>query len=198
MKTRAEITAELKSIVKSDKNRWLETAFDRAINTALFALSESRPITMDAEITLISGTRRYDVPADLLHYIGTDWGVNSDIEPWDLAFPGVVPRIFLSNTPTGRCLEFSVAPNAKHLRVYGSTFSYWYAVAHELTETVFTVRDDDYDLFITRAMAALMKELVASNVSSPIQLHRGMGSLPNSATPVTAHKELMALYNEMR
>lgn len=196
MRTRTEVVADLKSIVKTDRQKWSDVAFERAIDAALSAFADARPLTGTDSLLLVAGQRHYPVPACFIRYLGTDWILAAaSIKPWDDSFPGVTPRIFDAITPSGRVIEFSPPPSAKHLAAYGAEFVYYYSAKHVLTDDDCSIRDGDYDLFVTRALVSLMRDLMAAHVTEPVTLHRGMGAnAPTSATASVVFEKLMDAY----
>lgn len=192
MINRAAVIEDLKAIVKTDRTKWSETAFERAVDAALSAFSDARPLTATASLLLIAGQRHYPAPADMRRYIGTDWTFAGNIRPWDDGFPGVTPRIYDVVTASGRVIEFFPAPTSKHLTAYGHEFEYYYSAKHVMTNTDSSIRDEDYDLFVTRCLISLMRDLMVAHVTDPVQMHRGMGSsTPTSATASVIFNTLM-------
>lgn len=197
MITRSSLIESLTNIVKSDKNRWKSESFERAVSAAIVTLSRDKPLLDTAELVLIAGQRRYALPSDALAYISSDWGRDSQLEAWDTMYPGVMPRIYNERRKSGSQITFSVSPSSKHIAAYGSRFVYEYSVLHEITEELNTIATEDEELFFTAALIVLIQELVAANVSTPIQLHRGMGSTPSNSTPVATHRALVLRYKEL-
>ncbi|OQX16146.1 MAG: hypothetical protein BWK73_04595 [Thiothrix lacustris] len=194
MKTREEVIGELQAIVQTDRHQWKVFAFERAIDAALTAFNRDRPLVATADCELRAGRSSYAADDCLIRYLGSDWGCIENIQPYDPRFPGALPRVHTVRKTSGMALAFTPAPTHKHIAAYGSHYDYWYAVSHVLTADDCSIANNDYDLFITRALASLMRDLIAANVTDPIQLHRGMGSLPNSATPLAAYEALMSSY----
>ncbi len=200
MKTRAEVIQDLQDIVQTDRHRWKESAFPRALTAAIMAFNRDRPLTATDVFDLREGKGHYLAPDCLIRYCGTYWGTIPELQPYDPRYPGATPRIHAIRKTAGMAIEFSPAPNYKHIHVYGSYFEYWYAVSHVLTDDDCSIVDDDYDLFITRALAALMRDLMTAQVTDPVQLHRGMGSqavqMAKENTPAATYTLLMQAYEE--
>lgn len=202
MKTRSEVIADLQSIVQSDRYRWSDAAWARAISAALMAFNKDKPLVMTGSLTLKERKGLYAANDCLIRYLGSYWGNEPNVPQWDRAYPGALPRVMTVKTGAGMCIQFIPAPNPKHIALYGAEFEYLYAVSHVLTDDDCSVESNDYDLFITRALAALMRDLIAANVTEPIQLHRGLGggaangSSSNANTPLAAYQALMAAYKE--
>lgn len=197
MKTRSEVITELQEIVQTDRQRWKVTAFPRAITAALTAFNRDRPLIASSALELRAGKAIYAADDCLIRYLGSYWGIEDPpIPTWEQLYPGSLPRVVAIRSTSGMCLQFIPAPSYKHIVLYGRHFEYLYSVGHVLTDDDCSITDDDYDAFITRALAALMRDLVASGVSEPVQIHRGMGSMPNSATPKAAYDALMQAYND--
>lgn len=200
MKTRTEVIQDLQGIVQTDRHRWKDTAFPRAISAALTAFNKDRPLTATDEFELRAGKGHYLAPDCLIRYCGTYWGTIPELQPYDPRYPGATPRIHTIRKTAGMVVEFSPAPNYKHIQAYGKHFEYWYAVSHVVSDDDCSITDDDYDLFITRALAALMRDLMTANVTDPVQLHRGMGSqavqVARENTPAMVYAALMQAYQE--
>ena len=195
--TRTEIIQDLQDIVQTDRHRWKVTAFARAISAALTAFNKDRPLTATGNISLRAGKGLYAADDCLIRYLGSYWALEEPRTPtWSDDYHGALPRIHAIRTAHGMAIQFMPPPGAKLINLYGREFEYLYSVGHVLSDDDCSIRADDIDLFMTRALAALMKELVASNVTDPIQLHKGLGSLPNSATPLAAYEALMKAYQE--
>ena len=193
---RADIIDELRAIVTTDRQVWADSAFDRALKVALNAFNADYPCTATASLILIANKSAYPLPADLVRYLGTYWGEHPPFKPWDESYHGPLPRIYQQRNHLAPYLVFSPAPTCQHLGVYGDQFEYWYSIAHVLTDSECTIPAQEYDRFITRALASLMRDLIASNVTEPVQLHHGMGSIPNGATPLAAFGALMQAYKD--
>lgn len=196
MKTRQEVIEDLQDIVQTDRHQWKASAWPRAISAALTAFNRDRPLVATAYCTLVAGRSSYVADDCLIRYLGSDWGCLERIPAYDPRYPGALPRVNTVRKTSGMALEFVPAPTYQHIAAYGSHYDYWYAVSHVLSDDDCSIADNDYDLFMTRALASLMRDLIAANVTEPVQLHRGMGSLPNSATPLAAYEALMAAYQE--
>jgi hypothetical protein len=197
---RAEFIADLQSIVVTDRQRWKDAAFERAINAALRDLSDARPLSGSDSVMLQSGLAAYPVRDCVLDYKSSQWGQWPSLEPWDANWPGPSPRVFLSKNLAGKYLEFSPAPSAAQIRVYGSAFVYQYNVLHVLTDEDCTVADADSGLLRTRALAELMKELMTAGVTNSVQMNRGAPGggafAPNNGAPSTIYDALMRAYRE--
>ena len=205
MITATAITEDLQAIVESDRHKWKTGAFSRAIKVGLRALSDSRPLMMTGTLPLVANVAVYTAPSGLIEYMGSDWGNKQAGQPWDSNFGGARPRINALMTPVeddsattySRALHFTPAPTAKQLACWGSTFSYRYSTTHVLSDEVSSLHDSDYDLLLTRCLASLMRELMSANTTDPVQLHRGMGSVPTTGTPAAVFQALMAHYREL-
>lgn len=194
---RADIIEELRAIVTTDRHTWAGGAFERALKVALNAFNVDYPCTATARLILIANKPTYLLPADLVRYLGTYWGEHPRFKPWDEAYPGPLPRIYQQRNQLAPYLVFSPAPTCQQLAAHGDRFEYWYSIAHVLTDSECTIPVQEYDRFITRALAALMRDLIAANVTEPVQLHHALGSIPNSATPLAAFGALMQAYKDV-
>lgn len=194
--TRTSIIEELEATLKSDKRRWRSSAFDRAVSAALVKLSYGRPLTATADITLMVGVQFYDVPDDFIAFDSTQWG-KQHIKPWDPAYPGVTPSAYVARHLNGLQLGFSMAPSAAIVAAYGANFNYLYKTLHILTDEVCTVSELDTELLMTACQMQLIKELVASHVTEPVQMHNAMSDVPREATPVVAYQLLEKIYRDL-
>lgn len=197
---RTELVSDLQSIVVTDRQRWKDSSFDRAITAALRDLSDARPLSGSESVMLQSGIAAYPVRDCVLGYQSSQWGQWPSLEPWDTHWPGPIPRVFLSRNLTGKYLEFAPAPTAALIRAYGSAFVYQYKMLHVLTDENCTVADEDTDLLRTRALAELMKELMAAGVTNSVQMSRGAPGggafAPLNGSPSTIYDALMRAYRE--
>lgn len=197
MRTRTEVIQELQETVETDRHRWKVTAFPRAITTALNAHNKRRPLTATANLHLQAGKGIYAADECMVRYLGSYWGMDGNAIPtWCDDYPGALPRVITIHTVSGLALQFLPAPTHKLISLYGRNYEYLYTVGHVLTDDDCSIRADDYDLFFVRCLAALMQDLIASNVTDPIQMHKGLGSIPNLSTPIAARDALMAYYND--
>ena len=194
MISRSAIIDQLKGILKTDRKRWADVSFERAVDAALSAFADARPLTATHSLMLTAGQRQYPAPADMQRYLGSDWTLSSPVAPWDDGFPGVTPRIYDVATASGRVIEFFPAPTAKHLAAHGVEFPYYYSAKHVLTDEVTSIREADYDLFVTRCLISLMRDLMVANVTDPVQLQRGQGGIPTASTPSVVYAALMDEY----
>lgn len=197
MLIRSDIYTELQNIVKSDRHRWKSDAYDRAIDAALQAFVLDRPNIAIAELTLVMGKGRYDMPADFVRYLGSDW-MTQKIPTWEGGY-APKPRIYAvmkAASGGGRSLIFSPAVNQKMIGAYGSGFEYRYTTKHVMNEVVEegSVQLEDKPMFITRCLMALMVDLMASNPTNPVQLHHGMSSVPSNASPTAVYDALNRAY----
>lgn len=199
---RSVLIESLGSVMKTDKKRWRDGAFDRAIDGALLKLSYDRPLVLEAELSLVAGVRFYAVPADFIGFAGSDWG-KQHVKQWQPNYPGLAPRPIVSQgaktaeAPRGLRLRFTSAPSSLMLAAHGACFAYSYNTLHVLTEAECTVLDLDEDLLFTACLMQLVKELIASQVTEPVQLHRGMSDVPREATPLVAYRTLESEYKEL-
>ena len=104
-------------------------------------------------------------------------------------------------------IAFNKQISTKQFLAYGFCFRYEYALKHYLIDipasntnpdlVACSFYEEDDELFIIRALAALMAELMSSNVTNPVQLHKGMASIPANSTPAAAYELLMKRYGEL-
>lgn len=179
---RTQVINELKQIIKSDRYGWANDAFDRAVDAALIALSNDMPSRKQGELTLSTTQSFYDLPSDFAVYLSTSWGKPAK-QTWDDLYPGRLPCFFSSKTASGYSIVFTVPPSQKHLSAYGSQFLFVYGIKHQLTDSTDTLGDQLKPLLILRSLIELIKELIARDVTEPVQLNKGFSNVPSNSTP---------------
>jgi hypothetical protein len=189
---KSEITVLLKDSVAGAGNagdRLASVDIEQAIRAGLHALQKSRPYYVDASITLVADQERYTPPDDFVQLDFSAWGTGKRSYDYNL---GIRPHI-LSVSGT---IQFTPAPTAEQMAIWGSTFNYIYRAKHVLNETPAecTLQDEDEGLLLLRASAELMRILASRNVVEPVQLHNGIGNVPTSGTPGVMYEKLMAEY----
>ena len=195
---REDIKTELENVFQTDRHQWTIGVWDRAVNEAVRALSDDRPLHLHGDISLVAGTRCYLAEADLIAYIGSSWGDKE--AACTTGWLPVRPRIWSAQHHTDMMIEFSFPITNKLLSAFGSNFEYHYKALHKLatdaTDTVIsTIRDEDRDALFTFASAVCLRDLVSSNVTEPVQMNRGVGSaIDYTGSPKDAYKLMMNHY----
>lgn len=171
--------------------------YKRHLNNAALALSRIRRRTLVDTLSLVAGQTDYAAPTDLIATKVSTWG-QGKLQPWE---PGYrrLPRITLFEGDTGVMINLHPAPTGAQISMFGSDYPYFYLAAHHVDEdpTKTTFKTADRDVFLLFALIAAMTELAAMGVTEPIQLHRGMGSMPANGTP-SALVELLSRQVELR
>lgn len=191
--TRQRATEALTDIIESDLFRLKDNSFERALAATVEAFNKDLPLKQEGSLTLEAGKQLYGVPECFTHFIRSNWGIEHTAQ-YD-QFTPPPPRIYSAHTVSGLAIEFSPAPTQLQINRFGSTFHYIYATQHVFTDDESSIATQHYELFITRALAAVMRELVAAGVTQPIQLNRGV-SITREQTPHHAYKILMNEYKE--
>lgn len=171
--------------------------YERHLNNAALALSRIRRRTLVDTLNLVAGQTDYPAPAGLIATKVSNWG-QGKLQPWE---PGYrrLPRITLFDGNAGLMINLHPAPTAGQISLFGSAYPYFYLAAHHVDDDAgkTTFKAADRDVFLLFALIAAMTELAAMGVTEPIQLHRGMGSMPANGTP-QALVELLSKQVDMR
>jgi hypothetical protein len=112
---------------------------------------------------------------------------------WDDCYPKDLPKLSIVELSGVRKLRLNPAPTAAQIGWYGSTYDYFYAASHVLSDTpgATTIDDRDRGLLLLRAQAEAMKELATRNIGKPVQLRDGMSYGPKNGTPAALYDQLM-------
>lgn len=199
--SRSDLRADHKAALGSVDNKFKSANnadYDRHLNNAALALSRLRRRTLVGELTLVSDQSSYPAPADLVAVKVSTWGQNK-LQPWDVGYCRL-PRMSVFEGTTGLMINLAPAPTASQIGLFGSKYSYFYLAAHQLDDdaTKTTFKAADRDLFLLLALIEAMTELASMGVTEPIQLHRGMGSVPANTTPAALVELLTKLVDQRR
>ncbi len=171
--------------------------YERHLNNAALALSRIRRRTLVDTLTLVAGKSDYPAPNDLVSPKVSSWG-QGKLQPWE---PGYckLPRMTMFEGESGLMINLNPAPTGSQISMFGSGYTYFYLAAHHIDAdpTKTTFKAADRDVFLLFALIAAMTELAAMGVTEPLQLHRGMGSMPASGTP-QALVELLSKQVDLR
>jgi len=193
MLTTASVNSALKSCIISDAgNRLDDDAITRAVNAALHDYSHDVPYYKQAEITLEYGVTEYPAPDDAVDYASSTWGTKRE-----QYFKGDVflrPKISLEMNADNQSFIVFDSLEDEIINRFGKTFKYKYLSRHFINDTGSSIHNDS--LFLTRAQAELMRELMSMNVVEPIQASRGMSDVDLTGTPQYIYRQLMADYKE--
>lgn len=184
--SRNDLRADHKSALGSAINKFdgaNNADLDRHLNHAVLALSRIKRRTLLGEISLVDGECNYPAPSDCFATKISQWG-QGVLKPWDKG-AGRLPRITTYASDTGLMINLNPAPNSFQIACFGSKYTFFYLAVHHLdddaTKTTFNIAERD--LFLLLAMIEAVKELALRGLTDPIQLHRGMGSIPANGTP---------------
>lgn len=176
--------------------------FARLLGVALLDMQAKRPITKAAEVSLFAEQARYALVLDDFAAIKTHmWASPAQTpRPWEPSYPGAVPRVSAQWDGVAWWLEFSPAPTARQLLVWGGVFKFWYFARHVLSETpgATTVNPHDRSLLILRAQAEAMRELAMRNIVKPQAMRDGYTGQPRNGTPSALFEMLMAEFKGVR
>lgn len=172
--------------------------FRRHLLRAADALSrEKRTLTAVGELQVSAGVAMYDAPANLLLPKLQAWS-QLHVQPWD-APNEPMPVVLLIDTPEGKKLRLQPAPSPNQIRCFGSTFRFYYLVAHAITEdaATSTLTEGARHLLYLRAQAEAMRELAFRGYAKPVTLRAGSGvgaSPARNMTPAALHQALLDEY----
>lgn len=199
--TREALVKDLKAALGSAAGRFdasNDADFVRHLDRAALALARKRPRTMLGSVTLEADESLYEPPADLAAVKAPIWGMakRRELKPWQTGYPGRLPWPRLVETEEGVRLCIEPAPTAEQITLFGAEYQLYYYAAHRIGESAAetTVLEADRDLLILRGMVEAMRELAASGTVEPVQIHRGIGSVPRNGTPQAVHEALLQAY----
>lgn len=166
--------------------------YKRHIELATLRIDEKRPYVVDASVTVQAEQASYPAPADLLRLWGPTWGLSQrqHLAPWDPRHPGRMPRLRLASVGGVRSLLLDPAPTNHQVAQCGETYTYRYYAKHQVDDLASTVDIEDKRYLLMAALIEAVRELASRNVLKPIQLHRGVGAVPTSATPLELYRTL--------
>lgn len=157
--------------------------FERHLNKAVRAFSRIRRRTLVGTLSLTADESYYPAPADMIAPKVSKWG-QGKLQPWDDGYARL-PRMSMFEDAGEQMIQLYPAPTAFQICVFGSQYSFFYLAAHQIgdQEADTTVKDSDRDLLLLLATIEAVRELAASGISEPVQLHRGMGAVNSNMTP---------------
>lgn len=197
--SKADLIADLKAGLMDAAGLFTAAAdadFVRHLAVAARDLARFRPRTMLGTITVSADVMTYPAPVDMVGAKYPLWGVNERgrCRQWDRRYPGPLPRLAL----VGDEVHLTPAPSAEQIAALGSAYKFYYYATHQIADDAAqtTVRAADRHLLLMRASAEAMTELANRSVVNPVQLHRGLGSMPSNSSPAAWARELMRQYQE--
>lgn len=191
--SRADLAASLKLLWGDAATHWTLPAdadYVRHLDAALQGFGIAWPHRVGASATVTAGVADYPLPADFIGLLSLEWGRDqrARAQPWSTDWPGRAPTAQTLHTPAGWVLRLAPAPTAADVALLGAACRYVYRAQHVIgtlgADT--TVPPTLRDALLMYGLAAGLQELAARNVLKPIQLHRGMGSVPANSTPQAA------------
>lgn len=195
----ADLVADLKTSLNDAADVFVaanDADFKRHIANAALDFGRLRRRTLIGTLTLAADQRNYTAPAGLIWPKYPIWGVveKSRTNPWEMTWPGPLPRLHLMEDATnGRELHLDPPPTAAQIAAFGATYRYYYYAGHTIGADAAqtTVHVSDRDLLLLRAAAEAMRELAYRNSKKPVQLRDGLGSAPRNSTPAALADWLM-------
>lgn len=162
--------------------------FERHLKKAARRMTLKCPRWMTATLDLVAGQSDYPAPADLLGAPLSEWGRSCSSQPWDDDFAGFPPLLTPLQDANGPILRLSQAPTTAQLAAWGSTLSYRYLAAHEITQNRITLSDATEPLILLAALIEAMRELATD--TTVVQLQRGLVGIPTAGTPAYLYEKL--------
>lgn len=200
-----DLVADLKRSLHDTANVFdaaLDADFERFLNQALPDMGWKRARTLVGQVTLVAGQANYSLVdcTDFYNYKTHLWEATRLVQPWDLGYPGAVPRVHSYKDGSGNWLAFEPAPSAAHIALRGSVFRFYYFGRHALGAAAVdtTVHAVDRGLLLLRAQAEAMLELNLRNVAKPVQLRDGLSGTPRNSTPRALCDALLNQFAEAR
>jgi hypothetical protein len=196
--TEADAIADLKALWGKGAELWCAPAdadYRRHLRAAELSLARQEPLQRLHPLTLVAGQAQYAAPADALAVLRLEWldEARATRQPGNPDWPGRLPRAVLVVSAASRVVQVMPAPTAGQMAAFGGTCNVLLACAYHVDATdaaATTVPEVLRPLLLRHAVMAGMGELAARNVAVPIQLHRGMGSVPANSTPQAAFDAL--------
>lgn len=170
----------------------------RVLGVALVAMQSKRPRTLLGQVGLKVDEVRYPITnTDFAQYKSRLWGTRQ-INPWEPAFPGALPRVSAAYEGSGWVLNFDTPPSVALICAYGSTFKYWYFGTHSLSTNASnsTLAPGDRPLLLLRAQAELMRELSMRGVNKSVSLRDGYSGTPRNSTAAAMFQALLAEFDK--
>ena len=200
--SQADLVAELKASLLDAAAVFTaddDADFVRFLREALPDVQAKRPRTKLGEVTLVAQQPTYalDALTDFVALKVDMWRDPGKLpKPWELTYPGRLPRLEAVWDGEVWQLELEPAPSAAHLASLGSRCAFWYFAAHEIgvlaADT--TVAPADRGLLLLRAQAQAMLAMAVRNSGKPVQLRDGLSGTPRNSTPAALHQTLMDLF----
>jgi len=203
--SKADLSHDLKSMLGKSVEHFKKDGlndFIRLLNMAARALSRDKPLQKSDTLSLIAGQFDYEIPADLVKPMYSDWGKQETKTrlPWNSNYPDRLPTLKLIIVPAGKKLRLTPAPTAAQIADLGAEYIYYYSAKHEINSqaALTTVDDSDRDLLLLRALAFAMTDLAASSSSLPVQLGPSKySSTPKNGTPSALAESFLKQYEAM-
>jgi len=195
--SRADLLADHKAGLGSSAKKFTtaeDADFERHLNKAVLAFSRLRRRTLVGTLSLTAGESYYPAPAGMIAPKVSKWG-QGVLQPWDQGY-APLPRITLFEDDGQDMIQLYPSPTAFQICAFGSQYSFFYLATHDIGDDASdtTLKQADRDLFLLLATIEAVRELAASGITEPVQLHRGMGAVNSNMTPTALlevlHKEL--------
>lgn len=191
---RADLAASLKLLWGDSASYWSLAAdadYVRHLDDALPGFGNAWPHRVGASATVTAGVADYPLPADFVGLLSLEWGRDqrARARQWNTDWPGRAPTAqVLYTAADGWVLRLTPVPTAADVALLGTACPYVYRAQHVIGDLAAetTVPATLRQSLLMYGLAAGLQELAARNVLKPIQLHRGMGSVPANSTPQAA------------
>lgn len=203
--TRSNFIALLKASLHDASrvlNAALDADFERITDNALrdFSRPYARPLVKKGSVTLVEDVTEYAPPADFIAMKNpAQWGMfaTRSGNPWEEGFQDKpAPLNFgVLQGDAGLVLWPFYTPTSSAISTHGATCEFLYYAAHTLDSNGTTIKDADMDIFLTRAQAEAMTELMARNYAEPASVMGANDEINGS--PQQVYSVLMRKYREM-
>lgn len=199
---RADLITRLQSQLNNNAgNRLNPSSYEAAVNAALQRFSLDVANQKSNTLVISADVARYDAPPDLLELIYHDWQFPSS-HGYEYLNNGY-PDLRSIKVGAGYKIEFyPKPPNFEQINYLGDVVNYHYKAAHYLSANAIdvqpcTIPDELSTAFELLVMSYLMLDIANLDVTSPIQLHNGMGEMQQPRTAIDQHRALLKAYKDL-
>lgn len=180
-----------------------DSEFERFLLQALPDMQLKRPATRLGSVTIEANFPRVAVGAGNPGFGAFKaflWGDGCTIKPWEVSYPGALPRVTATFAEQQWWLTFDPAPTAKQISAHGSQFDFWYFAEHAIGTLTAdtTINQQDRGLLILRAQVEAMRELSIRNAAKPVTLRDGFSGQARNSTPAALYTELLKQFESTR
>lgn len=160
--------------------------------TGLQLLAEKKPLIKETTIDLISGQETYELPDDFFKPHIYNWKTQDAAWiPWNKINSNKKPYTLIVQGEGKKNLKLSKKPTTANINTWGSlNLLYKADYVLGLNPNDSNVLPNNYQLLMTAILLAALRELCTFNITEPVQLHRGLSSIPTQSTPLALYTAL--------